>query len=396
MQNVIAVIPARGGSKALPRKNVLPVAGKPLIVWNVEAALAAQSVSRVVVSTDDAEIAAIARQAGAEVIDRPVELAGDAASSESALLHALEVLRQCDGGEPDLLVFLQCTSPLTTAEDIDQAVKRLLDEQADACFTAKEFHYFIWKQNPDGSAEGINHDKRVRPRRQDREPQYEENGAVYVMKAGGFIKARHRFFGKTVFSLMPAERCFEIDEAVDLKIAEMLLRERQQEKHKARLPKQLKALLLDFDGVMTDNRVWVGQDGKETVCCDRSDGWGLTQLKKTGLKIAVLSTEINPVVTARCDKLGIECRQGLGEKKHDAFLHWCEESQIDPTDVIFVGNDANDVACLRAAGCAVVPADAHPDAMRHADIVLTKAGGYGAVRELCDLLGRSEQLAISH
>jgi N-acylneuraminate cytidylyltransferase len=206
------------------------------------------------------------------------------------------------------------------------------------------------------------------------------------MKVSGFLTAKHRFFGKTVFSLMPSDRCFEIDEPVDLKIVEMLLRERDQLSHKEKLPKPVKALLLDFDGVLTDNRVITDQDGREAVCCDRSDGWGLGQLKKTGIKICVLSTEENPVVTARCKKLGIECRQGLGEKKFEAFKNWCVEKGIKPEEAVFVGNDANDAECLKAAGCGVVPLDAYPEAKQVAAIVLTKPGGQGAVRELCDLL----------
>lgn len=220
--NIIAIIPARGGSKGIPYKNVCPLCGKPLIAWNIQAALASKFISDVYVSTDDREIAEAASSHGAHVIDRPEVLANDTASSESALLHGLEVLEN-KRILPDILVFMQCTSPLTATQDIDAAIQKLLDERADSCFTATDFHYFVWKELADGSAEGINHDKKFRPRRQDREPQYQENGAVYVMNCTGFLQAEHRFFGKTVMSLMPQERCFEIDEPVDMVIAEILL-----------------------------------------------------------------------------------------------------------------------------------------------------------------------------
>jgi len=385
---IACVIPARGGSKGIPRKNVIPVFGKPLVAWNIEAAKASVFVEDVYVSTDDAEIADVARTFGAKVIERPAVLAGDTASSESALLHALEVLKK-QGDEPDLLVFMQCTSPLTAAADIDDAIQKLLAETADSCFTAKEFHYFVWKENADGSADGINHDKSFRPRRQDREPQYMENGAIYVMKASGFIEGQHRFFGKTVMSIMPAERCFEIDEPADLEIAEVLLFQRsgkQRPPSNFNLPTPLKGVLFDFDGVFTDNKVYVDETGREAVRCDRSDGWGLTQLKKSGIKIAVLSTEENPVVSARCRKLGIECRQGLGENKFEAFKNWCSENSIAPDGVVFVGNDSNDVECLGAAGCGMVPSDAYEDAKKAADVVLVRSGGQGAVREVCDMV----------
>ena len=128
--HVIALIPARGGSKGIPRKNLQSLAGKPLIAHTIEHARQARSVGRVVVSTDDAEIAAVSKQYGAEVVWRPAAISGDTASSESALLHALEYLQQTEGYESDLLVFLQCTSPLTLPEDIDGTVQALWDEIA--------------------------------------------------------------------------------------------------------------------------------------------------------------------------------------------------------------------------------------------------------------------------
>ncbi len=374
-----------------------------MLAWNIEAALDSKYVEAVYVSTDDAEIAEVARTYGAHVIDRPAEIAGDAASSESALIQGLDALAE-QGVEPDLLVFMQCTSPLTATEDVDAAVQKLLDQKADSCLTATDFHYFVWKENADGSVEGINHDKRFRPRRQDRGPQYQENGAIYVMKVPGFIEANHRFFGKTVMSVMPAERCFEIDEPADLKIAEAMLRARKGElsasSSELLASDEMKengcqlmangsvprAVLFDFDGVFTNNKVYVDENGTESVRCDRSDGWGLAQLKKSGIKIAVLSTEVNPVVTARCKKLGLECRQGLGEKKFEAFINWCAENEIAPEDTIFVGNDANDAECLKAAGCGVVPADAYPEAVLVADRIMRKNGGEGAVRELCEIV----------
>ena len=397
----IAIIPARGGSKGIPRKNVIDIAGKPMLAWNIEAAQASQFVDAVYVSTDDPEIAEVATRYGAGVIQRPEGLSGDTATSESALVHALQTLEE-QGVSSELLLFMQCTSPLTSTTDVDAAIQKLMDEQADSCVTVTDFHYFVWKENEDGTADGINHDKRFRPRRQDREPQFVENGAIYVMKTAGFLDANHRFFGKTVLSEMPQERCFEIDEPADLLIAEAMLREvlgvrcevlgstSLKPKTENLTLKQPLAVLFDFDGVFTNNKVYVSETGVETVRCDRSDGWGLSQLKKSGIKIAVLSTEVNPVVTARCNKLGLECRQGLGEKKYEAFINWCAENEIAPEDTIFIGNDANDSECIRAAGCGVVPADAYPAAMDVADMVLKRNGGEGAVRELCELVLKSE------
>jgi CMP-N-acetylneuraminic acid synthetase len=218
----LAIIPARGGSKGLPRKNVLVLAGKPLVAWSIEAARAAREVDRVVVSTDDDEIATVARTYGAEVVRRPEAISGDEASSESALLHVLQSLHDSERYRPDLLVFLQCTSPLTAAADIDGTVRALIDQDADTALAVVDFHYFLWR-HANGDAEGINHDKRVRQRRQDREQQFLEAGAVYVMKTEGFLAAKHRFFGRTALYSMPPERRHEIDDIVDFRIAEAML-----------------------------------------------------------------------------------------------------------------------------------------------------------------------------
>lgn len=384
MEN-LAIIPARGGSKSVPRKNLLPLAGKPLIASTIEAALQAATVSRVVVSTDDAEIAIVSEKHGAEVIWRPEEISGDRASSESALLHVLEHLEQRESYRPDLVVFLQCTSPLTTDEDIDGCVRKLLEEDADSCLSVAAFHSFLWRNTPGNSAEGINHDKSFRPRRQEMEPQFRETGAIYVMRTEGFLAAKHRFFGKTVLYVVDGERCLEIDEPVDVEIAEVLMRQRAQLRKLQALPDPVRALVMDFDGVLTDNRVYVMEDGREAVACSRGDGMGIVALRRQGLDILVLSSEENPVVAARCRKLKVECLQGV-ERKLPALQHWLEERGIPPESAVYVGNDVNDLECLRFVGCPVVVADAHPDVKQSARFVLSKPGGQGAIRELCDLI----------
>lgn len=388
--DVLAIIPARGGSKGLPRKNVLPIAGRPLIAWNIAAALAAKTVTRIVVSTDDAGIAVVARRYGADVVHRPADISGDTASSESALLHTLAHLKQAENYEPSLVVFLQCTSPLTIGQDIDGVVNALRSEAADSALAVRDFHYFVWKTDANGEATGINHDKRTRPRRQDREPQWLETGAVYAMRTAGFLQAKHRFFGKTVTHAMPPQRSMEIDDSTDLSIAEAMLRRRQGDDRLALLPKAIGAVVFDFDGVFTDNGVVVMQDGREAVVCSRFDGMGITRLRKTGMPMLVLSTEANPVVSARCAKLGLECLQNSADKVAD-LTRWLAARSIDPATVVYIGNDVNDAGPLQMVGCGVVVADAHPDVMPLARIVLSNVGGRGAVRELCDLIMKGTQ-----
>ena len=162
---------------------------------------------------------------GAEAVMRPAEISGDSASSESALLHVLETLASTENYRPDGLVFLQCTSPLTTSGDIGGTIETLLRENADTALAVAPFHYFLWQQDASG-ATGINHDKSKRLLRQEREAQFVETGAVYVMKVAGFLQHRHRFFGKTVLNPTPAEHRLEIDDPYDLLVAETALRER--------------------------------------------------------------------------------------------------------------------------------------------------------------------------
>ncbi|MEN8141971.1 MAG: acylneuraminate cytidylyltransferase [Thermodesulfobacteriota bacterium] len=375
--NTVAIIPARGGSKGIPRKNFIPFNGRPLIYWNIKAAQEAELVDQVMVSTDDPGIAAVSEAAGATVIVRPDKISTDIASSEDALLHALE----CIGKEPELMVFLQCTSPLTQSEDIDNCIRKLIDNNADSAFTATESHRFLWKNSE--KATGVNHDGAERKRRQDLEQEYAENGAVYVMRTAGFLQSRHRFFGKTVISEMPASRSWEIDTPEDILVAEALSIAAH---GKTALPQTVEAVVFDFDGVMTDNAVYISEDGKESVRCSRSDGWGISRLRNAGIRMAVMSTEENPVVQARCKKLKLECFHQLGNKKIDRLTAWSKEHNIDMANTVYVGNDENDVECLLAAGAGAAPCDAHKSAQQVADVLLTRHGGKDAVRELCDMI----------
>jgi N-acylneuraminate cytidylyltransferase len=360
----LAVIPARGGSKGVPRKNVMPVAGLPLVAHAIRAALAAERITRLVVSTDDLEIARVAAQHGAEVVLRPPELSGDGASSESAVLHVLTTLRERDAYVPDLTMMIQCTSPLTTAVP---------------------FTHFLWSLDDEGRAQPIQHEGKKRKRRQELAPQYLESGAAYLMRTQAFVASGERFCGRVTLYVSAAERCLEIDDPIDLAKAEAAARHLQRGEQQRRLPAHVAGLVMDFDGVLTDDRVSVDQAGVESVRCSRSDGLGLALLRDAGVRLLILSKERNPVVTARAQKLRIECLQGVDDKL-SALRQWSEQQRVPPAQLVYIGNDVNDLACMGYAGCAAVPADAHPRAVRAAQIVLAQRGGRGAVRALCDLI----------
>lgn len=385
---VVAVIPARGGSKGVPGKNLAPVAGVPLVVRAIRACLAAGRVSEVVVSTDDDGIAATAAQAGAIVVRRPAELANDTASSEAALRHVLET-RYADR-LPEVLLLVQCTSPFITAAEVDEVVAAIQERGADSAFTAAAFHGFVWRE--DGSAYGVNHDHRTRPRRQERPVEYLETGAAYAMRTEGFLAAGHRFFGTVQAVPTDPARVLEIDEPDDLAraraIAGLIETERPIPPAGA-----VQAVVLDFDGTQTDDRVWITADGTEQVAVHRGDGMGIAALRDAGLPILFLSTEVNSVVTARAAKLRVECVHATQDKVSE-LRAWCGRIGVDLAQVAYVGNDLNDLGCLQVVGWPVAVANAHPAVKQAAAWTTTAAGGHGAVREVAawllgdDLAGR--------
>ncbi|WP_373533233.1 KdsC family phosphatase [Vampirovibrio sp.] len=144
-------------------------------------------------------------------------------------------------------------------------------------------------------------------------------------------------------------------------------------------------VVFDFDGVFTDNTVWVTEDGKESVRCWRSDGLGLEKLRLSGLPVWVLSTEVNPAVAHRCKKLGLPVQHGLANKQ-EALIALTQKLGVPLLNTVYVGNDINDRGCLEIAGLPVVVQDAHPDVLPLAKYQTQRAGGFGAVREVCDWL----------
>ena len=375
---VVAVIPARGGSKGVPGKNVALIGGVPLIARAVAAAHAA-GIDGVWVSTDDDRIATAATAAGAGVIPRPAELAGDTATSESALLHALDRLRT-EGVDPDALAFLQATSPFIEPEPLGRAVARVLDDEADSVFAAFETYAFLWRDQS-GRASGVNHDASFRPRRQDREPHFQESGAFYVLRTAGFRASGFRFFGRTAIERVDEHRAIEIDTAGELERAALLaplLDATVQE-----LP--VDAVVTDFDGVHTDDTATVTADGTESVRVSRSDGLGVEQLRKAGVPILILSKERSTVVAARARKLQVPWLQAVDDKAQ-ALTEWCTDSGLDPARVAYLGNDVNDLPAMALVGWPIAVADAHPSVRRAARLVLAKRGGHGAVREVAELV----------
>lgn len=387
---VVAIIPARGGSQGVPGKNLRPIGGIPLVARAVRACRAARRIDHIFVSTDDPAIAAVARSAGAEVIDRPAELAGHTASSESALLHGLDDLagRGIDTG---VLVFVQCTSPFIRPQDLSTGVSLVAGGEADSAFSGIETYEFLWRDADDavdpgtGAMVGQNHDSAYRPRRQDRRPDFRETGAFYVIKVDGFRRAEHRFFGRIRVVPVSELASLEIDTAEELALADAFANVLDTPGTDPQAPLDVDAVITDFDGVHTPDTAYVDQNGRESVQVSRADGLGVSFLRRAGIPFLICSRERNPVVTARAAKLDVEVLQSVTDKR-TAILEWLARSAIDPGRTAYVGNDVNDLGPMAAVGWPIAVADAHPTVLRAARVVLTKRGGHGAVRELCELV----------
>jgi len=379
--SAIAIIPARGGSKGIPNKNLQTVGGITLLARTVSACLKSDSITAVYVSTDSDEIAAVALKSGAQVIRRPADISGDTASSESALLHALNEIEKTSS-LPNNVLFAQCTSPFISHTDIDGILQLLKDH--DSALTVTHNHAFIWRRDNSGNAIGINHDSAIRLPRQQLDPEFKETGALYAMNIDQFRKSGHRFFGRIGMYEVPVDRSMEIDDPEDLRLANTL--EIQEKGMPSRESLQsIKAIVFDFDGVMTDDQVYITETGQEMVMASRSDGMGISALRNAGLKLLILSKERNPVVARRAEKLQIEVIQAC-DNKLEALTKWLSNNQLLLSQCAYVGNDINDLQCMQAVKLAIAPIDAHPQATQAAHWRLTRAGGKGAIRELSDAI----------
>jgi N-acylneuraminate cytidylyltransferase len=401
MVEVLALIPARGGSKSIPRKNIKLFAGHPLIAYSVAAGVKAQFVTRTIVSTDDEEIGAIARMYGADVpFLRPAELAQDNTTDYPVFEHALRWLGEHQDYQPEIVVQLRPTSPIRPTDCVDNAVRILLDHsEADSVrgvVPSGQNPFKMWRVDEQGrmvpllSVPGIS--EPFNAPRQALPQTYWQTGHIDVIRVSTIYK-QTSLSGKTILPLFIDPRyTVDIDTQRDWQRAEWLVAQGDLDMvtpgtSKRPLPDKVELVVFDFDGVMTDDRVWVNQDGTEMVAANRRDGMGIAMLHKAGIPAVVLSTETNPVVAARCRKLGLPLVQGI-DNKAVALHEMLAERKVEPGNVVYLGNDVNDLPCFPLVGCAAATADAHPEVCRQADLVLTHKGGYGAVRELCERIAK--------
>ncbi len=403
MTETLAIIPARGGSKGIPGKNIRDFAGFPLLAWSIAAGLQAQGVTRVIVSTDDEEIAAVARTFGAEApFLRPVQYARDDSTDLPVFEHALGWLQEQEGYHPNVVVQLRPTSPIRPRGLVDRALEILLAHpEADSVrgvVPAGQNPHKMWRLS-NGEAgpmtnllevEGI--PEPYNAPRQSLPPVYWQTGHIDAIRTAT-IQNLASMSGEKVYPLLIDSRyTIDIDNLQDWARYEHLVLGGDLDfvspgRTRRSMPGTIKLLVLDFDGVITDNRVWTDEHGREMVASSRSDSLRLKMLKEVGIETVILSSEPNPVVAARAQKMGIEAIHGVGvHGKGQALVELLDERKVEAESIIYVGNDINDLPCFEIAGWAVAVADAYDEVRRAADTILSNPGGRGALRELCDLI----------
>ena len=381
-KKIVAIIPARSSSKRIPKKNIRLLAGKPLIAYSIEAAKNSKYIQAVFVSTEDKKIAKIAKDYGAKVIWRPKELATDTASSDSVLLHFAENV------DFDMLVFLQCTSPLTTSKDINGALEMFLSQNYDSVLSVCEDRGgffcggFLWSKE----SKPINYDYRNRPRSQELEKVYRENGAIYIMKKKGLVKYKNRLHGKIGLYVMPKERSYEIDDPEDFEFIEKLI-----EKgciltcyhiDISKKIKKIKMILLDVDGIFTDGTVYVDSYGREILKFSRIDGKGIELLREKGFILGVITSEMSKVIDIRMKKLKIaEIYTGV-KNKLKIYEKLKNKYNLKDENICFCGDDIQDIPVLKKAGLSICPKNAQEEVKKICDYIINKNGGEGFVRAL--------------
>jgi len=286
------------------------------------------------------------------------------------------------GEAPDLVFFLQATSPLTTAADLVGGLETYDREQADSLFSASPLHGFVWQYK--GGDVTPSYDFNNRPRRQDLDTiPIVENGAFYIFRPPGLGETGNRLHGHIVPFLMTSAQGLQVDEPSDLAPLDAILA--AQDRPFPDGLEKIQWLGLDFDGVLTDNRVYLTQSGEEAVQCHRGDGMGIATLQDNGIKVEVVSSEPNPVVTARCQKLNIAAHQPV-EDKGSFVADRLSKLAIPRTAAAFVGNDRNDLPAFSSVDFPIAVSDAAAEAKQAARFITNSSGGRGAVREVADLI----------
>ncbi|MBR4532293.1 N-acylneuraminate cytidylyltransferase [bacterium] len=380
---VIAFIPVRGGSKSIPLKNIKPFCGKPLVCWNIEALEQCGRIDKIVVATDSTEIENVVRERNyskTEIYRRLPENASDTASTESVMLEYINAKKL---PEETVFVLVQATSPLTQTIHFDEAMSMYESGKYDSILTCVRNKRFFW--NAGGTPH--NYDYRKRPRRQEFDGMFMENGAFYINTVGNILRDKNRLSGKIGIYEMPEYTSIEIDEPDDWTILEQLMIRHVLSKRMNR--KKIKLFLSDVDGVQTDGGMYYSENGGELKKFNTRDGMAFQMLREAGIKTGIITSEETAIVANRAKKLKADylCQGKREGGKLAAALEICQKEGITLEEVAYIGDDINCYELLSSVGVAACPSDACEKVKNIPDIhILTRKGGDACVREFVEHL----------
>ena len=378
----VAFIPLRGGSKSIPGKNIKLLAGKPLAYWTIEAALACKGIDKVFVATDSPEISESIlkiKNSKLVVIGRSAESATDTASTESAIIEF------ANQNQFENVVLIQATSPLLSSEHLESGLKKFNSGKFDSLLSAVRQKRFIWSESGN-IASPNNYDPLQRPRRQDFDGYLVENGAFYITSRKALLETKCRLSGKIGIAEMPEETFVEIDEPSDWITVEGILRQRGPNSNLKEKLRKVRLVVSDVDGVLTDAGMYYSDRGDELKKFNTRDGKGFELLRRMGLETAIITSENTEVVARRAQKLKIaNLHQGAIEKL-PVLKDLIAKLKITVDEVLYIGDDVNDLEVMKLAGVSACPADAVAEIKSISSYVCELKGGQGCLREVVSLI----------
>lgn len=382
----VALIPVRGGSKSIPLKNIKPICGKPLVYWTIKAACGCKYIDKVFIATDSDRIRETVESfkvgyeasvfSKAVVIGRSAESSSDTASTEFAML---EFAGQYNF---DNIVLIQATSPLLRSDDLDRGFVAYGEDGTDSVLSVVLQKRFHWKNDEKGFAHSTNYDVFNRPRRQEFDGYYVENGAFYITSKENLLKSNNRVSGNIKAVEMNEDSFFEIDEPSDWVIIEALMKKNGISLHED-MP-EIKMFLTDCDGCLTDGGMYYSENGDELKKFNTRDGMGFALLRERGIFTGIITSEKVNLNRRRAEKLKLDIFEDGCRDKAAVIKRICDERRIDINQVVYIGDDINDVEAIKQVGYGCCPADAVPEVKKYAKYVAKTNGGAGVIREIAD------------
>ena len=384
----VAFIPVRGGSKSIPLKNIKLICGKPLVYWVAKAACGCKYIDKVYIATDSSKIKEEAELfktgeetalfSKLEVIGRSAESASDTASTETAMLEFAE------NYEFDNIVLIQATSPLLQSADLARGFEAFAEKGTDSVLSVVPQKRFNWLIDASGFAHPANYDVYHRPRRQDFEGYLVENGAFYITSKKLLLESQNRVSGNIKAVEMKEDTFFEIDEPKDWAVIEILMK-----KSGFIAPKEIPAVkmfLTDCDGCLTDGGMYYSEYGDELKKFNTRDGMGFALLRQKGIVTGIITSENTALNRRRAEKLELDILEAGCKDKVSAVKRLCRERNISMDNVVYIGDDINDIELIKAAGFGCCPSDAVLKVRENADFITQARGGEGVIREVVEYI----------